>query len=408
MRLLKEKGRGGLLSSPYLALFTLILLILFSAISAWLPWVLDKNQPPPEWAKETGLDHPFSSVFFLSLIGVLFLNATTCTVKRFKNALSLFKGIIYRKVLYVEVNDDTSFRDFLIRHGFRMKSEELYFKNRFGLFKALPFHIGIVILIGGVIVEQSFHESGSFEIALNEMVRLSDGNTVFDRFRGLFSKKTPPEIDIALEYFDPFHHQPGYAPDRFSRISVSADGESGIFNLDRAKGIRFKGIKIYQAIPFGLALYVGIDGMGERVFHLREVRERLSRGDFISPSGEKITFYVETERPINDLKGTGYVKVFIEDKQRRELRPGEFFLFGERRAQLKAINYWAGFTYSVSPGIPAVFTGITIIVLGSFLFFIDSGVALKKDGIWNIYITRQREEFTNELIKSGIIKRVIL
>ena len=59
--------------------------------------------------------------------------------------------------------------------------------------------------------------------------------------------------------FDPFLHQPGYAPDRASRIRVERRGTAASeMTVDRAEGVRAGPLTVYQAIPTGLALNVEI------------------------------------------------------------------------------------------------------------------------------------------------------
>lgn len=393
------------LSSPKLTIGCLLLITVYSGISGWFPWVIDKKVTPPEWAATTGLDHPFSSIPFLILIMVLFLNSLLCTIKRAGRTLRLLRGFLPEKAPHLVIKDETGFFRFLKEQGFKEK-EGLYFKNRIGLLKALPLHIGIVILIGGIFMEQSLHESGAFEIAPDEIIRLNEPGVVFDRFKGYLASETPPHLQIALQYFDPFHHQKGYAPDRFSRIIIRSNGKENIFSLDRSTGISIGDIKIYQAIPYGLSLYIDIQDMGMRVFHLREEGDRKSRGEFISPAGNKVIFYVETERPLTDPKGTGALRIFlVDEKQKTEIYPDVSFRFGDRSARLITVNYWAGFTYSRSPGIFIVFTGIGIVVAGSLLLMIPAGIVKKEGSEWLLYVTGLREEVESELGRLCIIKK---
>lgn len=395
-----------LLSSPKLTIGCLLLITVYSGISGWFPWVIDKKVTPPAWAVATGLDHPFSTIPFLILIMVLFLNSLSCTIKRAGRTLRLLRGFLPEKALHLVIKDETGFFKFLKEQGFKER-RGLYFKNRLGLLKALPLHIGIVTLIGGIFMEQSLHESGAFEIAPDEIIRLNEPGGVFDRFKGYLAPETPPDLQIALQYFDPFHHQKGYAPDRFSRIMVrTSDGKERVFSLDRSSGIKIGDVKIYQAIPYGLSLYIDIQDMGTRVFHLRDEGDRRSTGEFISPAGNRVIFYAETERPLTDPNGTGAIRIFlVDEKQKAEIYPGGSFRFGDRTARLITVNYWSGFTYSRSPGIFIVFTGIGIVVAGSLLLMIPAGIVKKEGSEWLLYVTGLREEFESELGQLCIIKK---
>ncbi len=385
------------LSSPRLALSVLLFIALFIGTVSWLPWTLDRTVKAPDWAITIGLNQPFSSLPFLIVVSLLLINTIACTIERTGNAWKLVSGTIPLRGKVLDVETNNNFIGFLKRQGFRTGDAPPYFKNRFALTKGWLFHVGLVLLILGILVQQAFHDGGSFEIGEGEIVRLSDAGVVFDRNAGLLAPDSTPDIQLALERFDPYLHQKGYAPDRASALMIRTHtGEQRIV-LDRASGLSVNGTSIYQAIPFGLALNVEIPGLGMRSLHLRQVSPKQSDGEFKDPSGGSMRFSVQTERGVNDLLGTGNLRIFqIQGSEKTELFAGQPFTFGDRTARIISLSRWAGFTYSRSPGVSIVFAGFFLLLAGTAVMLVPAGIAADggdRPSVIRVYLTQGFDDF---------------
>lgn len=388
----------NILCSPRLALFVLICLAAYIGIASWLPWTLDRTAKAPGWAVALGMDRPFSSVPFLCAVFLLFLNTLACTLQRTGRVWALVNGKIPHNVLELSCSAEGDYIDFLKEQGFRTDSGPPYFRNRFALTKGWLFHVGIVALLTGILVQQAYYDGGSFEIAEGEIVHLSDAGAVFDRKAGIFAPANPPDLEIALDSFDPFLHQKGYAPDRASTLTIrTRDAELRVV-LDRAHGVSANGVSIFQAIPFGIAVTVEIEGLGLRSLHLRQDSKRRAIGEFKNPSGETISLSVEAEKNIDDPLGTGPLRFFLHREGKSgELMPGIPFLFGDHPAKIITANHWSGFTYSRSPGVTSVFLGFFLILAGTAVMLIPAGIAVpgrnEVSGALRVHLTRGMEEF---------------
>jgi hypothetical protein len=392
---------GNILSSPRLALSLLLFLAVFIGTVSWFPWTLDRTVQTPGWASATGLDRPFSSLTFLVAVFLLFVNTVACTVERTNGSWKLLNGVIPQRGKMLDVKGDDGFIDFLNKQGFRTTGGPPYFKNRFALTKGWLFHVGLVILIAGVLVQQANHDSGSFEIGEGEMVRLSDAGVIFGRDTGLLAPSELPSIQLALEQFDPYLHQKGYAPDRASTLIIRTRGGEQRVILDRARGVTIEGLSIYQAIPFGLTLNVEITGLGMRSLHFREESPKRSDGEFRDPSGGSVRFSVEAERNINDPLGTGKLVIFlVQGGTKTEINIGQPFAFGDRTAKIISLSRWAGFTYSRSPGVSFVFTGFFLLLIGTAIMLVPAGIvtagAQERPGTMRVYLSQGADDFTED------------
>jgi hypothetical protein len=251
--------------------------------------------------------------------------------------------------------------------------------------------------MGGVVVQQAFHDGGAFEVAEGEAVRLDAPATVFGREKGPFAPETPPALTVALAAFDPYLHQKGYAPDRACVLRVERPGEPGRQGpVDRAAGFDAGPVTIHEALPTGLSLNLEIQGLGLRSLHLRDETHQKLTGDFTAPGGKPFRFVLETERHFDDPAGTGLVQIRAEGPAGVfAVAPGSIFPFGSVPARLVSVGRWGGFTYSRSPGMPAVFAGFGLLLLGSALLTLPAGVALVaepgEDAAGWVWVNRGRD-----------------
>lgn len=364
------------LRSPRLALATLAFLAIYAVVFAWTPWMRSLEVAPPVWAKALGLDTPYSSPVFLVAIVLVFLETLVCTIDRTHLTLEQWRGVSRRRGLALPCRDGRDVREFLERNGFRPHGSVL-FRFRHALWGGWILHVGLLALILGIGIQRAFHDGGAFELAIGERARLTDSSVVFARDRGPFAPASPPDLEVTLSGFDPFMHQAGYSADRASRLLVRRSGEPELeFPVDRAEGASIGSVRLYQAIPTGLALTIRVEGLGVRSIHLRQFGTHAATTEVTDPAGKRVKFILSTERPVNDRLGTGTVDLLVDrEGLKSAVAPGQTFAFGQGRATLLELSRWGGFTYSRSPGMPLVFASFGIILLGCLLLVFPAGVA---------------------------------
>jgi hypothetical protein len=365
------------LRSAALARAVLLYLAVYSGVAAWLPWARSGAGAPPAWAAAVGLDHPFSSLPFLAGAALLFLSTLACTWGRERRILALWRGQVPAAALALEAGSGPDAAAFLRAQGFRGPGPVLH-RYRFALWGGWVLHVGLLVLIAGVIVQQALHDGGAFQLTEGEAARLAAPGVVFQRERGRFAPALPPDLEVALESFDPYLDQPGYAPDRLSRVTArQGEGTWRSATVDRASGFEVGAVTIYQAIPSGLSLNVEVPGLGVRSLHLRSIGEREAAAEATDPSGRPVRFTLRAENPLEDRRGTGPVQLRLDAPAGAVvLSPGQPFPFGGAEARIASIGRWSGFTYARSPGLPAVFAGFAVILLGCLLLTFPAGVAV--------------------------------
>ncbi|MHB0968493.1 MAG: hypothetical protein ACYC7A_08905 [Thermoanaerobaculia bacterium] len=364
MRLFRAALR--VLRAPRTALAVLAFQAAYAASALWLPL-------------------RFSSAVFLSSVVLLFGATFACTWERTRATIALWLGSTRGGGHELRARPHTAIRSFLLESGFRGRGETM-FRYRPAIWGGWLLHVGVLALIFGVLLQQTLHESGAFELTEGERTRLSDRGVVIGHQAGAFASKTPPPIVVTLLAFDPFYHQRGYAPDRASRIA--AGGHE--YFVDRAKGVEASGVTFYQAIPTSIAINLSIPSMGLRSIHLRRESENRAAADIKDISGRRARIVAFTERPLDDRDGTGAIDVELHRSGSvTRIEPRIPFDFGGEPVRLVSIGRWAGFTYSRSPGVPLVFGGFGLILLGSALLAFPSGFArIAADGSATVYMKR--------------------
>lgn len=399
---------GRLLRSPRLALGVLGFLALYCGAAAWLPWQKPGADLAPRWAAALHLDRPFSSPAFLAATGVLFLSTAVCTWDRTVRVAALFRGRIRPWGFPLPESPGADAGAFLGDQGFGPpRADGVRFRFRPAIWGGWLLHMGLLAMVAGVIVQQGFHDGGAFELAEGESVRLDAARVVFGRDRGPFASEAPPPVKIGLVAFDPFLHQKGFAPDRASVLEIEREGHAPArAPMDRAAGVEAGSLTIFQAIPSGLALVVELSGGGARALHLREETHTRFAGTFDAPSGNPVRIVVESERHVDDPGGTGPLSIFAETAfERTRLAPGRTFDFGGASARAGPVVRWGGFTYSVDPGMPAVFGGFAFLLLGAALMSFPAGVAQTTgecgEAAGWVWVSRGREAILADWTRAG-------
>jgi len=353
-------------ASARLTLGVLGFLVMYSGLSAWAPDTsLEKVLGPS----------PFSAPIFLAAVFLLFLCTLSCTWLRTKKVLALWRGEIPAARLELQGARRSTLEEFLREHGFGGRGETRW-RNRPALWAGWLLHLALLILMVGAVVQIAFHDGGAFEVAVGETVMLGEPRTVFSRTPGLFAANRPPNLRVRLVAFDAHQHQPGFAPDRLSRLQVETSGGTvREMVLDRAAGARIEGTTLFQAMPTGVALVLELPGGDFRAVHLRSENDRLAKADLTLPGGDQARFVVEAEGSIDDRRGSGLLTIrFERDGVAPEVVMGDYLEFGNTRAQLVDLVRWSGFTYVRSPGIPAVFTGFAMVLTACALLIFPAGI----------------------------------
>ncbi len=366
----------ALLRSPRFALSVIGFIAAYSAAGAWLPWSLPGGAPPPAWASSLGLDHPFATPLFLVAVALLFASVLACTWGKPSRILRLLRGELPPSAVRLPARPGADLGAFLRAHGFRKRGDR-WLRQRAGLWGGWVLHLGLLALIAGVLVQQSLFDTGLFELTEGQTLNLDAPGALRWRHHGILARGGPPDLEATLYWFDPYARQEGYAPDRLSQIGLKRPGRDPVIAfLDRSAGVRVGAVEIFHAIPTGYAAVIDISGMGRRSVHLRQESAHVASVGVDDPAGQPARFVLTSERKLDDPLGTGAMALEIVQKGTHQaLQRGAGFRFGDRDATLLSIARWGEYTYSLAPGMAAVFAGFGLVLAGCALLLLSAGVA---------------------------------
>jgi hypothetical protein len=366
----------ALLRSARFALAVIGFVAAYSAAGAWLPWSLPGGAPPPAWAVSLGLDHPFATPLFLGAVALLFASVLACTWGKRARILRLRRGELPPSAVALSARPGADPEAFLRARGFRRRGDR-WTRHGAGLWGGWVLHVGLLVLIAGVLVQQSLFDTGLFELTEGESAKLDAPRALLWRHHGLFAPGAPPDLEVTLHWFDPYASQEGYAPDRLSQLGLERPGRDAVTTyLDRSAGVRVGRVEVFHAIPTGYAPILDVPGLGRRSVHLHEDSAHVASVGVDDPAGRPARFVLTSERRLDDPLGTGaLVLEYVQDGARQALKRGATFRFGDRDATLLSIGRWGEYTYSSAPGMSAVFTGFGLVLAGCALLLLPAGVA---------------------------------
>jgi len=393
------------LRRPSTALAIIAFVAVWTTAGAWAPWTREQGGVAPTWAAAIGLGHPFTAWPFLAGVALLFASTLACTWGRRRRIVALRSGELPPGAQRLPQRP-ADVRAFLLAHGFRGDGP-LLVRNGLALWGGWVLHVGLLLLVAAVLLQQARADGGVFDLTQGEAARLDAPGVVFGRERAPFAPEPLPPVEVRLEQFDPALHQPGYAPDRRSRLSLAAPGEPPrVAELDRAAGVRFGGIEIFQAIPTGLSIVLEVPGMGARAIRLAEEAPRRAAAAVTDPAGRPARFVVDLERDAHDPAGTGRLLIWLEQGgQRTAIAPGAPFPFGGVEARALAIARWGRFTWTQTPALGAVWLAFVVLLVGCTLLAFPAGVARlgAPDGetAAALFVTRGGEVISTEWDRAG-------
>ncbi len=339
-----------------------------------------------------GLDHTFTSWWFLAVVGLFFVNTLACTVdqavKTWRMAgqsgqphlSSGYPGEIVASVLHG--------RRYVVR-GWDHPAEGTWVflaeKNRAGYWGSVIFHAGLLLIILGVI----YGSLGRFEgvMLLTEGERRVEGHREYIHLEeGPAFAEAHPGFEMGLErvrHFPPTQKTPGGMTS-----GLTLDGKS--FQLGQGAPLIYRGFRIYQD-RFGDAVSLESDtGRGAPLQltaglldQITTNGSKVSKGSLIIPGTAvraRLTLYADAALKGGKLFASSLVlkrpvlRVILEDGTGARLFQGDVKVGqGIHAAGLKltftGASYWLALRIRRDPGQGMIFAGFAVGLLGLILLY---------------------------------------
>ncbi|MDM8523792.1 cytochrome c biogenesis protein ResB [Desulfococcaceae bacterium HSG8] len=337
----------------------------------------------------------YHSWWFRSLIVLLTANIVVCTLKRFP---SVWKTSMAGKITLPARRDGKKEPDAFMdsRNPEALKSVyEKYIGRRFRRFRTEPIengfrivaergrwtrlgvtgvHLSIVLLLAGAMIGSLFGFEGYVNIAEGERtdrIRLRNSGVV-----------VPLDFEILCEDFDVSFYDSGAPKEYRSNLHILEDGKP-VMQKDIIVNdpLRYKGINLFQSSygsmpPKELTLSFTRQDTG-KVF-----KSKVSVGGRVDMPGTDRQFYLREIAGDYQLRGmavgeTALGAVILPDGKSTEvalpvrfptydkMRKGEWIIAVEEHGH----SYYTGLQVTRDPGVPLVYAGFILLILGCYVTF---------------------------------------
>jgi len=321
----------------------------------------------------SGSDTIYSSPLFLLIVGLLIMNLIICTINRINMLISFTnpKTSLIKKEdpgkmplgYGVTVGIDRSSLErqvhrFFHSRGFRIKKikegEKSFFylsKGSLGPRCSLLLHLSLVIVVAGVL--------------WGGMTKVETKVTIPEGYTGDLSRIKEIKFNIRLDDFTTLYDEQGNVSNWVSRVSIISDDE--IF-LDRGETkvnhpLNYHGFNLYQH-SYGQAIKMQLrreknDSPQSMVLSQDQYYHHLSQ---LGGLGLWVGRYHDRQVPYKFFDGTSEVsKGYLHQGDSVKL-PGE----NDKHLQLAGTIPFSVIQVKRDPGIPVVFTGLTLMAVSFF------------------------------------------
>ncbi|MBI5055211.1 MAG: cytochrome c biogenesis protein ResB [Nitrospirae bacterium] len=332
-----------------------------------------------------GLDHIFTTVWFGIILSLLFLALLVSTIEQFSGSRKKTFRITPSDSSSMSVSVSRSKAEELIKSFRYSKVTETegavkFIKNPWGHWGNFLLHAGITIVI-----------ASSFFIALTQQrgkVNLVEGET--------FKPDTPWIVQenglLASDFVLPFSVRlDKTAPvfwDNFRVRQISSDitvikdnNEASKQSLSVNTMGKYRGVSIYQTLDFGHAFFIELEDKENKIHKMilelihPESLELASYQDFILPGTNSLLqtkYFADAVK--KSIEGTNPLLV-IRTKdgdnisEQSSLTRGETAYVSGYRVKVLDVRKWTGIIFVDITGMPGIFFGFFIIILGAFAHY---------------------------------------
>jgi|Deesub1362A_J573_1020465.scaffolds.fasta_scaffold04910_2 cytochrome c biogenesis protein len=334
----------------------------------------------------TGLDHIYTSWWFLAVVSVFTLNLVLNLTGRIKITLRHMSSnksppspddierSKYRHVLDVTVLDD-ALKERLTRTvsglGFNVKQFRegiLGTKKMWGLWGIPLFHGSLLLILTGIMISGLTRFSGTFEIAEGQTFS-GQAEELIQTHYGLLALKPKPDFQLMLRKFNVEHWAPEHPKLIQSTVDVYEEGNLILSEkVEINKPLKYKGFAFYQSRYFGHAAYMtlldkvtGQSNSGYVNFPSKKHDTGVFKQSFVLPLlGYRAQIKYDPLYPelmvIKILNGT-------EVKWEGIVKKGGGVDLGRYYLRFNDIVKWTAFFVSWDKGIPVLYSGFVVLSL---------------------------------------------
>lgn len=347
----------------------------------------------------TGLDHVYTTWWFLLLFTILFLNMSLITwglVKRVRRKAKGLHRFSEGASSYYSLGDFPYQKEAVNslerilnqkRYSIIKVGGEVYArKGWFGIWGGTILHIGLVIILIGAVISGLTRFNGYTEIGVGQGFDEKKESYLQSSYGVLFPGHRDG-IHVFLEKVE--EKDIGGMEAILSTITITDSGRHAVTKTIRMnEPLSYKGMKIYQSRYTGPAILFAIygpDGLKTGYVNLQSFNGRKTSGLFVLPG---TPFQAKVEYAL----GSEFIDLEVR-RERTLVYRGPMMVKGtlnleDWRLVLVSINRWSGMIVAYDWAVPIVFSGFWICIAGVAIM----GLFDPRE-IWAKTIDREGERF---------------
>lgn len=404
---------------------TLIFLILASVVTGYIfpqrfsssPEMIEKwqyaNPFRAHWVDKFGLDHVYSTPWFSVLLFLFLISLTVSTYEQIKiSTRKTFGAGISSEGKAIKVNaSEEELAASIKKKGYSQifKDDEIrrFVKHPWGYWGNVLFHLGIVITIASSLLIFLTQKRGALNLVEGEVYM--PGTSWYHENNGIFAGEfvLPDAVrldKVVADYWET--DQLKQLSTELSFIDIQGRPQKRLLAINNV--VSYKGLRVYQSQNYGHAFFVELTDKEGRKNSLILRMQNPDRRD--SPSYEnfqfegvpyllKAKYFVDAEKKSMSSSNPLLVMRLVKNNKimgEIPLKAGEAGKLGPYSVYLESVLRWSEVIFVDINGMPGIFFGFFIIILGGSLtyFMPPREVYIKKeDGV--VYLVWKATRFEN-------------
>jgi cytochrome c biogenesis protein len=333
-----------------------------------------------------GFDHVYSTPWFAVLLLFFLFSLIISTYEQVKNSIKkTFGDVVISGGKSIEVNTTeeelkTAIKKLGYLQTFRNQKISRFVKHPWGYWGNVLLHLGIVLVIASSLLVALTQKRGLLKLVEGELY--VPGTAWVTEERGLLTGRFILPEAVSLDNVVPEFWETDDLKQLTTTIGFSdPQGKFKRYTLAINQTINYRGIRVYQSQGFGDAFFVKLtDKDGRNTGMILQIQTPVKRG---MPSYDifrlsrmpyllKAKYFADAERK-SMLSTNPLLVMHLVDKGRVigevSLKNGEIGQLGPYTAALVDVSKWAGMIFVDITGMPGIFLGFFIIIIGGGLTY---------------------------------------
>ncbi|MBI4689590.1 MAG: cytochrome c biogenesis protein ResB [Nitrospirae bacterium] len=336
------------------------------------------------WYKTPGFDHVYTTIWFALLLSLFLIPLLLSTIDQFIIAkkrtldINLPAGSSSKRTTasFMDIKSICRGSGYLLMSG--NEDYARFVKHQWGYWGNFLLHLGFVVVVSVSLLIALTQKRGVLQMAEGEIFQ--PGDPWFYEYKGLLAGKFVLPFGVRLDSVRALFWENNKVRRINSNLNLFTAHDSGRnFTVAPSSKLNYKGILIYHSLDFGHAFFVEFNdssgtnkGVRLDLYHPENL-DVASYKDFKlswMPYILKVKYYADAGKKVIDSPNPLLVLRLMDRNKvagQIPLKIGESGTLGQYNVRLVGAAKWSGLIFVDITGMPGIFFGFLIIILGTTL-----------------------------------------